>query len=394
MYAALLTIIYLSFISLGLPDSLLGAGWPVMHREFGTSFAYAGIVSMIISIGTITASLICSRLMRYLTTGSLTGLSVLVSALSLVGFAYSDSFWMLCVMAIPYGLSAGAVDAALNNYVAANYTARHMNWLHACWGVGASLSPYIMGLALVGAGGWSQGYMTVFWIQLLLCIILFATLPLWKKQSNNDTEKESTENHRVLKLGEALRIRGVKPILITFAAYCGLENTTGIWTASYLVESRGLNPESAAYHAALFFLGITLGRFLCGFIANRFSHKTMIYGGIALMSLGVVGMLLSLGATTLIASFLLLGLGCAPIYPAIIHSTPLCFGRDVSLSLIGFQMGGAYVGSSLMPPVFGGLAGVFSLAVFPFFLLFLIVMMLLHYGRLKMNNASHTQTRN
>ncbi len=390
MYAALLTIIYLSFISLGLPDSLLGAGWPVMHNEFGTSFAYAGIVSMIISIGTVTASLVCARLMRYLTTGSLTALSVLISALSLVGFAYSDAFWMLCVMAIPYGLSAGAVDAALNNYVAAHYTARHMNWLHASWGVGASLSPYIMGLALVGAGDWSQGYMTVFWLQLALCIILFATLPLWKKQKSISTEEESPETHRVLKLREALRIRGVKPILITFAAYCGLESTTGIWTASYLVDSRDLSPESAAYHAALFFLGITLGRFLCGFIANSLSHKVMIYGGISIMALGVGGMFFSLGATALIASFLLLGLGCAPIYPAIIHSTPLCFGRDVSLSLIGFQMGGAYVGSSFMPPIFGGLAGVFSLSAFPYFLLFLIVIMLLHYSRLKMKNPSHT----
>ncbi len=379
MYAALLTLIYLSFISLGLPDSLLGTAWPVMHRDFEVSFTYAGVVSMIISLGSITASLSCARLMRWFSTGVLTSISVLISALSLWGFSLCPSFGWLCVMAIPYGLSGGAVDAVLNNYVAAHYSARHMHWLHASWGVGATLSPAIMGFAIVSDGGWQSGYLHVFYLQLALAATLFISLKLWRRPQQTHTQEEN--KHEVLNLFQAIKIRGVLPILISFAAYCGLENATGIWAASYLVESRSLSPESAAYHAALFFMGITLGRMLGGVIAQFFNHSQMIFSGLVLIITGMIMTQLP-WANLLWLAFLLVGFGCAPIYPSIIHSTPIHFGKERSLSIIGIQMGCAYIGSCLAPPFFGFLSSYLGIAFFPFFIIALAFIMLLSYSQL------------
>ncbi len=382
MYAALLTLIYLAFISLGLPDSLLGTAWPVMQRDFQVSYSYAGIVAMIISLGTITASLSCARLMQWMSTGVITTVSVLISALSLWGFSLCPSFAWVCVMAIPYGLSGGAVDAVLNNYVAAHYSARHMHWLHASWGVGATLSPIIMGFALVNAGGWQSGYMIIFWAQLTLAVILLLSIKLWRRKDHDAEQSSPTEEkHEVLGFFASLKIRGVKPILISFAAYCGLENATGIWAASYLVEARCLAPESAAFHASLYFMGIMIGRMLGGIIAQYFSHSRLIFMGAALI---ISGMLLTQlpWNSTLWLSFLMVGIGCAPIYPSIIHATPILFGKEKSLSIIGIQMGCAYMGSCLAPPLFGFISSQLSMSVFPFFVVLLAAAMILSYSRL------------
>ena len=245
MASLLLAIIYISFISLGLPDSLLGSAWPVMQVEFGTSLSTAGIISLIITAGTIVSSLLSDRLMRKLGAGIVNAASCALTALALLGFSVSNSVALLCLFAIPYGLGAGAIDAALNNYVALHFAARHMSWLHCFWGLGASISPYIMTYCLASQHGWQMGYRSVSIIQLALTACLFLSLPLWRKvASKGDAEEESTAEP--LGLIGSLKIRGVPHVLIAFFAYCALEATAGLWASSYFVEFRGVDPETAA----------------------------------------------------------------------------------------------------------------------------------------------------
>lgn len=373
MYSLLLIIIYLSFISLGLPDSLLGSGWPVMYHELNVPISYAGIISMIIAGGTIVSSLMSDRVTRKFGAGLVTAVSVLSTAVALFGFSISRSFILLCLWAIPYGLGAGAVDAALNNYVALHYASRHMSWLHCFWGVGATISPYIMGYCLTRGYGWQNGYRSVSLIQFVLTAILFATLFLWEKNNRtNGAEKQSVP----LSVPQALRIRGVKFILLTFFGYCALETTAGLWASSYLVEFRGIDSEIAARFASLFFLGITFGRFLIGFVAERVGDRRLIRVGIIIVLSGIV--LIGLPGTRVapLIGLVIVGLGCAPIYPSIIHSTPTNFGEEHSQAIIGIQMASAYTGSTFMPPLFGFIADKFSIGLYPLYLLLFGILML------------------
>ena len=374
MFSLLLAIIYISFISLGLPDSLLGSAWPVMYRELNAPISYAGIISMIISGGTIISSLLSDKLTRKLGTGLVTASSVFLTAAALFGFSVSNSFLMLCIFAVPYGFGAGAVDAALNNYVSLHYSSRHMSWLHCCWGVGASVSPYIMGYA-IGAGlGWRTGYSMVSVIQIILTVFLFISLPLWKKKSSVSPDSEDYE--APLGLMDALKIKGVVPVLITFFSYCAFESTCGLWASSYLVEYRGLDSRTAANFASLFFLGITLGRFLNGFVVDKIGDKTMIRIGAVTMLLGIL--FIGLPWNTSIAALIglmIAGLGAAPVYPSIIHSTPGNFGKENSHAIIGIQMACAYVGSTFMPPVFGCIAENITISLYPLYLAFFVILM-------------------
>lgn len=372
----LLLIIYLAFISLGLPDSLIGSAWPVMHGELGVPVSYAGIVTMIIAGGTIVSSLLSNRLIRRLGTGLITAVSVLLTAAALFGFSVSHSFYLLCLWAVPYGLGAGAVDAALNNYVALHFVSRHMNWLHCFWGVGASISPYIMGYCLTGGSGWSSGYRVVALLQIILTALLFISLPLWGKRAAGSPGEEQAPA-RGPGLLQALKIRGVPLVLVTFFGYCALEQTTALWASSYLVQHRGLNAERAASFAALFFLGITAGRFLCGFISDRLGDKRLIRIGLLLASAGVllVALPLPFDAPAL-AGLLIVGLGCAPVYPCIIHATPSNFGKENSQAIIGIQMASAYVGTTFMPPLFGLIASQVQIGLYPLYLLFFAVLTL------------------
>lgn len=376
MYGLLLAIIYLAFISLGLPDSLLGAGWPVMHGELGVSLSYAGAVTMIIACGTVVSSLVSDRLVRKVGTGAVTAGSVLLSALSLLGFSLAGDFWMLCVLAVPYGLAAGAVDAVLNNYVALHYAGRHMTWLHCFWGIGAAVSPYLMGFCISGGAGWRSGYRLVFGIQLLIAAVVFASLSLWnthRSSSGGSTEPAG----RRYRFRELLAVRGVKPVLISFFCYCALETTTGLWASSYLVTARGVEPQLAARFGSLFYLGITVGRFVCGFVTERFGDLRMIRLGTAVVLTGMLLVAVPLEAGWLaLVGLLLIGLGCAPIYPCIIHATPASFGAERSQAIIGLQMAFAYIGNTLVPPLFGVLVGVVSVGMYPFFLLVFGVAML------------------
>ncbi|MBQ7347323.1 MAG: MFS transporter [Clostridia bacterium] len=375
MFSILLALIYLSFISLGLPDSLLGSAWPLMVSEFAVPVSYAGMVSMIISAGTIVSSLLSDRLTRKLGAGLVTAISVLMTAGALLGFALSGSFVVLCILAIPYGLGAGAVDAALNNYVALHLTSKHMSWLHCFWGVGASVSPYIMGWAIGAGHGWRTGYGIVSVIQMLLTFLLFVTLPLWKKKQVRDAQTEVAE--APLGLRGAVRIRGVKAILLCFFAYCAFESTAGLWASTYLVQSRGIDSQTAATFASLFYLGITVGRFLCGFIADRLGDRVMIRCGVIVMLVGVVLILLPVGVSvTALIGLIVAGIGGAPVYPSIIHSTPSNFGKENSHAIVGIQMASAYTGSTLMPPVFGLIAEHINIALFPCYLAVFVLLML------------------
>lgn len=376
MTTLLLAVIYLSFISLGLPDSLLGAAWPTMHLDIGVPLSWAGLLSMIIAFSTIISSLMSDFLTRKLGTGVLTAVSVFVTALALIGFATVDSFALLCVIAVPYGIGAGSIDAALNNYVALHFAARHMSWLHCFWGVGASVSPYIMSWCISSGKGWEGGYFSVSVIQIVLTVIIFISLPLWKRKSAEKQDEPSNP----LGIKGALKIKGVPFILLTFFCYCALESTAGLWAASYLVNAKGIDAETAARFASLFYLGITGGRFICGFISEKLGDRNLIRLGSAIVLTGIALIALPLGVRELpLAGLVVTGFGCAPIYPSIIHSTPFSFGKENSQAIIGIQMASAYTGTTFMPPVFGLLAENITSDIFPFFLLFFAVAMVLSH---------------
>ena len=380
MFGALLAIIYVSFISLGLPDSLLGAGWPVMHLDFGVSVSLAGVLSTIITCGTIVSSLMSDKLTKRLGTGLVTAISVGMTAISLFGFSVSPSFIITCIIAIPYGLGAGAVDAALNNYVALHYSARHMSWLHCFWGVGASISPYIMGACLESAS-WRHGYSTVSVIQLTLTVILFIALPLWKIHSSADNGKEIKP--RALSLLDVLKIKGVPSMLLAFLGYCAMETTSGLWASTYLVVHRGVDTETAARFASLFFLGITLGRFISGFFTSLFSDKTLIRAGLGIIFCGACLIAIpTVSPLPALIGLIVIGIGGAPVYPSIIHSTPDNFGRENSQAVIGVQMASAYTGSALMPVIFGFIAERISVALYPYYLAIFVLLALAMTERL------------
>ena len=379
MFPLLLAMIYLAFISLGLPDSLLGSAWPSMYQEFSVPVSYSGIVFMIIALGTIVSSLQSDRLIRRFGTGKITAVSVLMTAAALFGFSISRSFLALCLWAVPYGLGAGSVDAALNNYVAIHYSSRHMSWLHCMWGVGASLGPYIMRYGLT-AGSWNTGYRIIGVLQLVLTTVLFLSLPLWKARSAQAKSTQEEGNApQSLSLGEVLEIPGAKEVMAAFFCYCALEQTAGLWISSYLALNRGLAVETAAGLASLFFVGITAGRFISGFLTSKLNDTQMIRLGQGVALLGILIIFLRLGTLPVRLGLLLLGLGCAPIYPSIIHSTPALFGADRSQAMIGVQMAFAYIGNCLIPPLFGLIANHIGIGLFPGYLLvFLGAMVLLH----------------
>ncbi|WP_179395928.1 MFS transporter [Lacticaseibacillus absianus] len=371
MFSLLLVIIYLAFISLGLPDSLIGAGWPAMHVQLGVPTAYAGIITMLISADTIISSLLSDRLTRRFGAGRVTAASVATTALALFGFSLSPSFIWLCVWAVPYGLGAGAVDAALNNYVALHYAGRQMNWLHCFWGLGAAISPNVMSFALTHQLGWQSGYRIIGIVQVALTVILVFSLPLWAHRSPTETQVPTT----ALRLPALLRLRGLPQALIAFLAYCALEGTAGIWAASYLVQARAVSVTTAARFAALFYIGITVGRFLSGIIADRLGDRRMLGLGTAIMLAGVALILLPLPVSFALVGLVVFGVGCAPIYPTIIHETPTNFGADRSQAVIGLQMAAAYVGSTFAPPLFGLLASVATIRLYPVYILAFTLLM-------------------
>ena len=384
MVNLLLAVIYVAFISLGLPDAVLGAAWPTMSVDLGAPISWAGGISMTISAGTIVSALLSDRMTLHFGAGKVTVVSVALTALALFGFSVAPNYWVLILLAIPYGLGAGGVDAALNNYVAIHYESRHMSWLHAMWGIGALTGPYVMGFALGAGQGWPWGYR---YISILTAILIFS-LPLWKKRSEAKTgevsgESDGTvndETRKPLGVRGVLAIRGAKGILVMFFCYCALESTAMLWGSSYMVLGKGIDKTTAAMWASLFCIGITVGRLASGFLTMKFNDPTMIRLGQALVLTGIVSMLLPLPYNIgTIVGLMIIGLGCAPIYPCVIHSTPAYFGEDKSQAIVGMQMACAYVGSMCMPPVFGLIAQHISVLWFPLYMLvFLVLMVIMH----------------
>ena len=370
MYLLLLAVIYLAFIGLGLPDSLLGSAWPTIRVEFGVPLSYMGMVSMIISGGTIFSGLMSERITKKFGTRIVTTVSTLLTAVALLGFSTTTDFYQMCLWAIPYGLGAGAIDAALNNYVALYYNSRHMSWLHCFWGVGTIISPYIMSYALTRTV-WTNGYRMVSYLQFSIVVVLLLTFPLWKINKGN---KEIEENTEVLGLKGALKIKGVPYLLTGFFAYCAAEATTMLWASSYLEGTRGVSKDKAAALGALFFIGITIGRFLAGFITDKLGDNRSIRIGTVIALFGVICTAIPIEIVTMMG-FIIIGLGCAPVYPCIIHSTPTNFGAENSQGIIGIQMASAYVGSTFMPPFFGLIANYVDLKLMPLYLAFFLILL-------------------
>ena len=391
MGSLLLALIYLCFISLGLPDSLLGSAWPVLHGELGVPLSFAGIVSVVNCLGTILSSLFCDKLRQRFGAGKVTAFSIALTALGLLGSSLSTRFFHLILWAIPYGLGAGGVDAILNNYVALHYKAQHMSWLHCMWGVGASVSPYIMSFALLRLECWDKGYLIVAVIQSFLALVVFFRLPLWKKGARDGDIKEDEPKTRALSFKEIFRIPGAVSCFLLFFCYCALELSATLWASTYLVEKWSFSPEAAAGFASMFYIGMTLGRFINGFLAMRLGDRFLIRMGSILIGAGVALLFIPLHAAFALAGFIVIGLGCAPIYPCIIHMTPAVFGKENSQAMIGVQMAFAYVGFLSMPPLFGVIARHLSVGVLPFYLLlFLLLLVLLHERVIKKTRTEKT----
>lgn len=381
----LIAIIYLAFISLGLPDAVFGGSWPTMYQEFNVPVSFAGIVTVIISLGTIVSSLMSDRMTYKLGTGKVTAISVATTAVALFGFSMSHSFMELCLWAIPYGLGAGGVDASLNNYVAVHYSSRIMSWLHCMWGLGAMTGPYVLGFVLTNGGVWNTGYKVIALLQVVLTIVLVVSLPLWKKRETTVDEAGKEVPAQALSMKEILSIKGAKDIMIAFFCYCALEQTAGLWASSYMVLHKGVPEAVAASYASMFYIGITVGRFFSGFLTMKLNDKQMIHLGMSILAIGVLVLFLPLSEYFALAGFILVGIGCAPIYPCIIHSTPDIFGADKSQAIVGVQMASAYTGSLLMPSVFGIIANHITVALLPLYLCVILVVMIVMYERLVRN---------
>jgi fucose permease len=375
MGSLLLALIYLCFISLGLPDSLLGSSWPVLHAEISVPVSYAGFISVTITVGTILSSFFSNKLLHKFGAGLVTAISITTTALCLFGFSISTQFWMLILWAIPFGLGAGGVDAILNNYVALHFKAQHMSWLHCMWGVGAAAGPYMMGILLSGGQHWSRGYLFIGIAQIILSAALFLSLPLWKKAEQNDRSEP-------LSLKQVMLIPGARQVMITFFCYCALEQTAALWSASYFHLHGGFTADEAASLGSLFFLGITLGRAISGFITIKLNDASMIRLGFIITAVGIVLLCIPCGHFGAVAGILLVGLGCAPIYPCMMHATPEHFGSANSQALMGIQTASAYIGTAFMPPLFGLITNHISISLMGIYLLTMLVFMIFSHRKL------------
>ena len=373
MASLLLAFIYIAFISLGLPDSLLGSGWPAMYGELGAPVAAQSFITIIITISTIVSSLATAPLMRKLGTGKLVAGSVALTAAAILGFSASTNIIMLCLIAVPYGLGAGAIDSVLNNYVAIHYGERHMSWLHCFWGIGTSVSPMIMGWALAGPLGWHGGYLTVGIIQCVITALMVFSLPLWKK--NGDDSELSEEEASELTYAKALKLRGAKTAIAAFICYAAFEYVCGLWISSYLTLARGTAESQAASMVSFFYIGITLGRLGSGFIAPKLGSQKMIRYGQIVAAAGLALLVLGKGEPMLSAALILIGLGCAPIYPCIISLTPVRFGEAASQTMVSLQMALYYVGSTLAPIAASLMVGAGGAVFIPAFLAAILVAM-------------------
>lgn len=388
MSSLLLAVIYLIFISLGLPDSLLGSGWPKMQAVFSVPSSYAGYVSMTISFMTIISALLSPRMIKHFHTKWITIVSIGLTIAGLLGFSMCSRYWMLFIFAVPYGLGAGAIDASVNHYVANNYSGSVMNFLHCFYGVGAVISPYIMALALKYAR-WNEGYSWTSYIQVFILFVCIISLPLWKTNGKEEEEDHSDS----VGIKEALKVPAVIFTLIAFYAYCAGEATCFLWTPSYFAGTKsGLSAETIASFGSLIFGGLMLGRLISGFISNKLGDRRLIRIGIFVELLGIIMVFLPVeNYMVAAAGFVVIGTGMGPVYPAIQHMAPANFGKKYSAAVIGLQMAAAYVGSTFMPMIFGLLQQKIGIAIMPTYLLIFAIinfgMLELTYSKIKIKSA-------
>jgi len=376
----LLSLIYLAFISLGLPDSILGVAFPVFQAEWNLPLGAGGIINMVVIGGTIISSLTSGWILEKIGTGKVALISCLLTGTALLGFSISPTFLWLILLAVPLGLGGGAVDTALNNYVALHFKAHHMNWLHSFWGVGATAGPVIMGAALVLTDSWRMGYRTISLIQLFLAAILMVSLPLWKKHKslseqrqvplNDSGEKGDPKDHqKEPQKGMAVfKIPGVMAALVTLILYCAIESAAGLWGSSFLIRERGLSAEAGAFWMAMYYGGITAGRFFSGFLSFKFNNTQLIRMGTVMTFMGVVSLFFPLPMVLVGAAFTLIGLGLSPIFPTMLHETPRRFGKENSQRIIGLQMGFGYFGHAFLSPLLGVIMQFSGLSYLPLFL--------------------------
>lgn len=375
MVTFLLIIIYIAFIGLGIPDSLFGTAWPAIYAEFDLPISFASFVTVIISCGTIVSSMVSARVIGRFGTNLVSAVSTAMTAAALLGFSLSGSLWLLCLCAVPLGLGAGAIDTALNNYVAVHYSATHMSFLHCFYGIGVSVSPYILSLVISGKGGWRGGYRMAFALQLAIAVLLFATLPIWKKAHGAAQEQEEARI-KSLTFGEIVRIPGVRTMWCLFLTSCAIECTCGGWGSTFLVEYKHMAAQEAARMVMYYYIGMTLGRFLSGVVAARLDSWQIIRLGQWILGAAIVILLLPLSPYVSAVGLFLVGLGNGPLFPNFNYLTPRNFGEEVSQSVMGTQMASAYVGIMLAPAVCGMLGQAFGMWVFPVYLLAFYLVML------------------
>ena len=374
----MLTIIYIAFLGIGLPHYMMGAAWPSMFAGLNVPESYLGIVSMLFSGSTMIASVFSAKIRRYLSTGVIVFAGVLLTAVTVLGFALSNLFVLLCVLAVPMGMGMGFADAVLNNYMAVNYQVKHMNWLHGIWGVGAMIGPIILSIGLYQTQTWRTGYYITGGIIAGMALMLAFALPMWKKASGTTAPTE-------IKYGALFRLKGIKLTLASFFCYCSMESAVGYWGAFYLVSVRKIPEESAPQWISLFLLGLTAGRLLSGFLIVKISKRLLIRLGLIVFSLGAASLLWPEFPTQV--GFILMGLGCAPVFPTMLHNTPALFGRENSQSVIGLQFASAFVGATVVPPLFGVIADAAGYELFP---LFLGILLLATAVSIEMQNRAKT----
>lgn len=375
MATALLIIIYIAFIGLGIPDSLFGTAWPAIYSEFELPISFGSFVTIIISCGTVLSSVISSKIISRLGTNKVSAHSTLLTALALLGFSFAPNLWVMCFWAIILGIGAGAIDVALNNYVAIHYSATHMSFLHCFYGVGVSVSPYILSLVIAGNFGWRGGYRIAFAIQLIITLLLFLSLPLWRKAHGGENESEEN-THKDLSFGSVLKIPGVKMMCSLFIASCAIECTCGGWGSTFLVEYKHLPAEKAAQIIMIYYIGMTLGRFLSGVLAAKLHSWKIIKLGQIVLGLALLLLILPVGVYLCALGMFLIGLGNGPLFPNFNYLTPENFGSDISQSVIGIQMASAYIGIMVAPAVCGLLGQVFGMVIFPFYLIVFYAIMI------------------
>ena len=375
MATALLIIIYIAFIGLGIPDSLFGTAWPAIYSEFELPISFGSFVTIIISCGTVLSSVISSKIISRLGTNKVSAYSTLLTALALLGFSFAPNLWVMCFWVIILGIGAGAIDVALNNYVAIHYSATHMSFLHCFYGVGVSVSPYILSLVIAGNFGWRGGYRIAFAIQLIITLLLFLSLPLWRKAHGGENESEEN-THKDLSFGSVLKIPGVKMMCSLFIASCAIECTCGGWGSTFLVEYKHLPAEKAAQIIMIYYIGMTLGRFLSGVLAAKLHSWKIIKLGQIVLGLALLLLILPGGVYLCALGMFLIGLGNGPLFPNFNYLTPENFGSDISQSVIGIQMASAYIGIMIAPTVCGLLGQVFGMVIFPFYLIVFYAIMI------------------